>query len=212
MLWLEGIQLTFTWGDLDWGTVPTWAGSALTSVSIFIAALAYRRNVMDKEADQARNVYAWTDESPDHGNGGERLLRVRNGSDSIVYSIEVHPFGGPLTEIPELPPKAEYHLRVPVVDRAGLKSAFRLTYPTFVLSLTTGFELYRVEPFPLLRFRDAAGRWWQRDGRGKLKHAPRGPRPKRLTYSIDSFGFNLVELVIDYEAGTLDIRRRKKSK
>lgn len=203
--------MTVSWSGLDWGTVPAWAGSVLTSGSILIAALAYRRNVRDKEADQATNIYAWTDELCGDGKG-ERLLRVRNGSESIAYSIEVHAFGVPLIEIPELPPKAEFHSKLPTVDQRRLRGTLRLRYPISLISATTSLEIRKREPFPLLRFRDAAGRWWQRDGRGKLKHARRGPTATRSTLSIDSFGVNLVELVFDYETGTVAIRRRKKSK
>lgn len=201
--------MTAIWSDLDWGTVPAWTGSILTSGSIFVAALAYRRNLKDKEADQATNIYAWTDRLR---GDGERRLRVRNGSQSIVYSIEARAFGAPLIEIPELPPKTEFHSRVPAVDQRQLSGTFKLRYPIPIISATGSLEIQKCEPFPLLRFRDAAGRWWQRDGRGRLKPVRRGPTPTRSTLSIDTLGINLVELVWDYETGTIAIGRRKRSK
>src|SRR4051812_18140980 len=47
------------WLGLDWGNVPTWIGTVVTSSSFTIAALSYRRSVLDRERDQARNIAAW---------------------------------------------------------------------------------------------------------------------------------------------------------
>ena len=46
------------WLRLDWGNVPTWTGMLLTSGSLTVAALAYRRSVLDKERDQASKIAA----------------------------------------------------------------------------------------------------------------------------------------------------------
>jgi hypothetical protein len=38
---------------LNWGDAPAWIGSVVTSGSVLMAALAYRRSVLDKERGQA---------------------------------------------------------------------------------------------------------------------------------------------------------------
>jgi hypothetical protein len=35
--------------QVKWGDIPAWVGSILTGTSLLIAALSYRRSVMDKE-------------------------------------------------------------------------------------------------------------------------------------------------------------------
>ncbi|SDM01278.1 hypothetical protein SAMN05660642_01328 [Geodermatophilus siccatus] len=47
------------WLGLDWGNVPTWIGTIVTSSSFTVAALSYRRSVLDKERAQASSIAAW---------------------------------------------------------------------------------------------------------------------------------------------------------
>src|SRR3954447_4179578 len=79
------VRVASGWG-LDWGNVPAWVGAVLTSTSLLVAALTYRRSVDDKERDQASNVAAWVARRVENGTQ-RKVLRVSNGSDAPVYEI-----------------------------------------------------------------------------------------------------------------------------
>jgi hypothetical protein len=53
------VRMTSGWLGLDWGNVPAWIGTIVTSSSFAVAALSFRRSVLDKERAQASNVAAW---------------------------------------------------------------------------------------------------------------------------------------------------------
>jgi hypothetical protein len=77
------------WLGADWGNVPGWFGTALTSGSIAFAAWTYRRSVRDKERAQASSIAAWMARRWDEDGTQHRLLLVSNGSDASVYEVSV---------------------------------------------------------------------------------------------------------------------------
>ncbi len=77
---------------LDWGNVPAWVGAILTSVSLLIAALAYRRSVKDKEREQASKMAAWIGVVED-AHERKRVVRIRNNSDAPIFDIVARPHG-----------------------------------------------------------------------------------------------------------------------
>lgn len=50
-------MLAHWWVELDWGTVPAWIGSVVTSGAFLIAALVYRRERRDRLRASAIRVY-----------------------------------------------------------------------------------------------------------------------------------------------------------
>ncbi len=195
------------WLGLDWGNVPAWVSSVLTSGSVMVASFAYRKNVLDKEAEQASKVYARVDR---HGTGdtATRLLRVRNGSDSAIFAVSVSPFDEGRITLTELPALSEYHLDLKPLDRDKLKQAFEVGQRLLLLfRLTYRVELQKVEPLPGLAFRDSAGRWWARDARGKLKRKRKGIEAIEYSASLHWFRFKLLEAKLqnDRSDGSLEL-------
>ena len=197
------------WLGLDWGTVPAWTGSILTSGSILVASIAYRRSVHDKEAEQASKVYAWIDEAKPSENGEGRVLRIRNSSDSLVYALSALPFGAERVELAELPQTSEYHLPLASVDSGLLRRTYSLRYPALFLRLTSSVELQNSEPSPLLQFRDSGGRWWERDAKGNLRRERQGTVLTKSTFIISFFGIKISEIVFDYGRHEIRIAGRR---
>jgi hypothetical protein len=129
-----------SWLGLDWGTVPTWVGSVLTGSSLLIAALAYRRGVREREFDQARKISAWYT--------FERIaaLHVVNHSEAAVYVVSA---GRPndWKFLGVIPP--------------GGEETHNLADPHYF----AGADYLSA---PSLFFRDAVGRYWERNERGRL--------------------------------------------
>jgi hypothetical protein len=44
---------------LDWGSVPVWVATLVTSTPAAVAVVSYRRNLYDKEREQASKVSCW---------------------------------------------------------------------------------------------------------------------------------------------------------
>jgi len=88
------------WLGLDWGNVPAWIGTVVTSTSASIAALSYRRSVLDKEREQATKVAAWVTEVQGADGNAVREMRLRNGSEASVYDLTVLFSDGTATATP----------------------------------------------------------------------------------------------------------------
>lgn len=204
--------MTSGWLGLDWGNVPAWAGSILTSCSITVAALAYRRNILDKEAEQAKDVYAVVDwRDPGHPDRG-RKLRIRNGSESVVYSVQARPFGSDsVTTISELSAKSTYYLELPPLAADTLNKRFELTVPVAPVTLETSLVMVRSEePFPLLLFRDAAGYWWSRDERARLRRTKPGSDVSKMSTTVSMLGLPLIHVTYDYATGKARLGRGRR--
>jgi hypothetical protein len=166
------------WLGLDWGNVPTWVGATITSTSVFIAALSYRRSVSDKEREQASHVAAWVGVVEDSGKS-RRVLRVTNGSDASVYEITAKVQGSAGTQLAELPAKTTTTVDLISLNQKDTRSSSdrkpstisaRMSFWMIELEGTGVAETVSQEPAPELEFRDAVGRWWQRMPDGRLKH------------------------------------------
>lgn len=155
--------------QLEWGDVPAWVGAIFTSTSLLIAALSYRRSILDRERDQASKVAAWITLIDEHGQS-KRILRISNGSDASIYDLTCRLEGEEPVPVKELPAKA-----VTTVNLGGAGPApkiakqERLGVPTFSLEMTTTTEIFSQEPSPEIEFSDALGRWWRRSTDGKLE-------------------------------------------
>jgi hypothetical protein len=181
------------WLGWDWGNVPAWTGSILTSGSLLVAASAYRRSVRDRDGEQAAKVYCTiTDE--DTQPGGERVVRAINTSDVSVYAITiVLPIqdadsvqGRQKFTSSELSPDSELEIcRAPISIAAP--SEIRVSVrPVTGLRTSMSVGLSPQDLFPEIKFRDAAGRWWRRDGRGELRRS-RAREIVRTSLSIQFF-------------------------
>ncbi|HEY3469978.1 MAG TPA: hypothetical protein VGL47_32940 [Amycolatopsis sp.] len=192
------------WLGWDWGNVPAWTGTVLTSGSLATAALAYRRSVRDKEREQAGKIAVWT--SP--GEGGERQLLIASHSDLAVYSLTVKPFEAEIISVTRLEPGQTQEHALPGYDRTilGRKHAFRIG--SGYVDATLALDRIAEEPLPEMTFRDAVGRWWRRNGQGKLlKSKPREPISPSL--EIDLFGVNVAVLTFDSEERTWRLGRNR---
>ncbi|TQN43860.1 hypothetical protein FHU33_3328 [Blastococcus colisei] len=156
------------WLGLDWGNVPTWIGTIVTSSFFTVAALSYRRSVLDRERAQASTVAAWIarrsgEDRTQHRATGttDRVLLVHNGSDSPVSEVNVRVPGTALPyRLDQVPAKATSERELPR-ERAGMLIKFATG------NVATGYEVSG-GPLPEVEFRDAAGRLWKRDKDGRL--------------------------------------------
>jgi hypothetical protein len=166
-------------GGLDWGNVPAWIGTIVTSVSVTVAALTYRRSVLDKERAQASSVAAWWARRT----GGDRrldsVLLVSNGSDASVYEVAVQVWSFPAPFwLDQVPAKATSTVELTFAD--AYKELQGVVYSLGGLFMHMGLFSASEAP-PELEFRDAVGRLWKRDKRGRLKPLQQRtiPFPKR---------------------------------
>jgi hypothetical protein len=174
------------WLGLDWGNVPAWIGSVLTSGSVLVAALAYRRSVLDKERGQASQIGAWLALTGEVGK--ERpVARVSNSSNAPVYEVIIKFPGLSDLNVPELiagsiatlelPDNAEKFIRSEKRSgSAGLKLFF------FEVEASRTEEKILGEESPEIHFRDALGRWWRRDKIGRLSRI-QGPTKITITHT-----------------------------
>jgi hypothetical protein len=154
----------------EWGNIPAWVSTG----SFFIAAMAYRRSVMDKERDQASKVSAWVGSLTDNGRS-KRVLRVANTSDAAVYDLFIKPEGSDSILLPELPAKdsRSFDLRgdPPAAKERSSRTRLRITgVPIVVRSISSEALL---EAPPVIEFCDAAGRWWRRSSRRQVRRIRR---------------------------------------
>jgi len=141
------------WLGADWGNVPAWVGSLLTSTSLLIAAVSYQRNnaerareQADREMAQAAKVSGWWLNS--------RAVSVRNANDVAVH-IQLHLAGGREAAVSErvsFAPGETRILRVP----ADLDAA----RPDDGVPLSASMTIV-----------DSFGRGWIRDADGDLRRA-----------------------------------------
>jgi len=152
--------------DLNWGDVPTWVGSVATGVALLIAAFAYRKSVSDGERAQALRVTLWVEEDLGDPSGKTRVLHVKNGSDSAIYSVTAYYQKKAVSWDPSTSP---YYMVEN--DSSGLRKLGK--WPSLgpgdkhVIAFTRS-KLSEPE-IPWLYFRDADGVDWVRDYRARLE-------------------------------------------
>jgi hypothetical protein len=168
--------MTSGWLGLDWGNVPAWIGSTLTSGSLLIAATSYRRSVKDKEYDQASKIASWITTSAEPDETKPRL-HVRNSSDGPIFETVVRVLDLPHVNIPELPPQTTSVHDLPESPTVArfFESNPTLTIEQEVVGVSMSVTLNREQVLaslrPSIQFRDAVGRRWKRGSDGKLQTA-----------------------------------------
>ena len=148
---------------LDWGSVPVWVATLVTSTSVALAVASYRRNLYDKERQQASQVSCWTVEQMTVSimqlSKGPRLVnisigfRVANRSDAPVYDLEVSPppgYSGETLRGIELPPG------VTAIGKMYPRKKFR----SKISADEAQIGIRSVTETPTLTFTDALGRRW----------------------------------------------------
>ncbi|MFI6904871.1 hypothetical protein ACIBKY_26660 [Nonomuraea sp. NPDC050394] len=198
------------WLDLEWGRVPEYIGSVMAGTSAVVAALVYRRSVLERERDQASRVAAWVEEADE----GRQKLYVANRSDASIFEIAVRVSegDGPLA-LRELPAAttAEAMVKGAPVSRTFTRGL------EFSPGLMSSMELHWVTELtglPELTFRDALGRRWVRDHYGRLRRiraVRRELSSLKAEYSL--LGLLRVSLQQDkqFPSGKLDVGRRRPS-
>jgi hypothetical protein len=157
--------MSIGWIGLDWGNVPGWVGTVVTSTSVTIAALSYRRSVFDRQRQQASFIAAWVGLVEQDGQH-RRALQVTNGSDASVYEVAIRPRDKPLF-LTELPAKTTSTIEL--LDDHGASGAPIVSVKFWVVQAVARQETVSAASAPEIEFRDAAGRMWRRDADGKLK-------------------------------------------
>jgi hypothetical protein len=76
------------WDTFDWGTVPAWVGSILTSVSVFLALLILFTDKKKDRRAMADSFVTWLE-----------LSGIQSGTD-IKWSVDVHAFNAGSHPIP----------------------------------------------------------------------------------------------------------------
>jgi hypothetical protein len=164
---------------LDWGNVPAWIGSVLTSGSVLIAALAYRRSVLDRERGQASQIGAWLALTGEEGEA-RPVAKASNSSNAPVYEVIISFPGLPDLSVPELISGSIVTLELPDSAQKFIRSEKRSGSVGLKLffyeieSSRTEEKLVLGEESPKIQFRDAVGRWWRRDSTGRLSRI-KGP-------------------------------------
>jgi hypothetical protein len=170
------------WMGLDWGNVPTWIGTVVTSTSVAIAAISYRRSVHDKERSQASLVAGWIGITTD---GGQlrRVLRISNGSDTSIYDVTARIPSIREITLPELPAKTTTSVDIVVPQTAAMKRV-EISINLWVLAGSAVRETVSQDLSPELEFRDGSGRLWKRSPDGRLTQL----RERTFTYSEAKLG------------------------
>src|SRR6266508_2079000 len=185
------------WSQLDWGNVPAWAGSILTSSSLLIAALSYRRSVLDKERDQASKVAAWV-VLADSSESQKRMLRVSNSRDASIYEITVRLRETPEVFLEELPAKTTTTIELPAARSSSKIETSGIAVRLLFIEASVTTETLSQESPPELEFCDALGRWWKRIPRGQLK---RIQSRRRTTYRS-----RILVPLINLSTGSIDTK------
>jgi hypothetical protein len=153
----------------QWGDVPSWIEAIGTSTAFMVAAAALRHELRDRRERQAQSVSAWTSDVDLDGGCG---LALRNASQLPVHSVgivvvfEIRALRADLSTGPPqfirvafgrnvLPPA-----EAPISER--VQSDFWAEATADLNSLTT-------ITWVLMQFRDAGGRGWAKDHRGRLR-------------------------------------------
>lgn len=148
---------------LAWGTVPEGIGVILTSLSILIAALAYRRSVSDREREQASKINAWVEIVNGDEEGGYHVV-VRNDSDLPIRNL-LMTWDNDI--VPEEPSQwQELMVRPKSEERCKQKEYMAPDTPISCV------------------FLDAAGRYWKRGKDGSLSRIK-----KRPPYAAQMYGW-----------------------
>jgi hypothetical protein len=150
--------------NLDWGSVPVWVATSITSISAALAVGSYRRSLYDKEREQASKVSCWVSTRPNVNAAEERpgefmlstwmVINVANRSEAPIFDLDITGFDEKLQST-EMPPGATGFCTVPVAVRQ-----VRTSLASF------DFEEQQLIAFatPTLTFTDALGRRWRRQG------------------------------------------------
>ena len=174
--------------DVSWAMVPVWIGTLTAAVSAIVAALSYRRSVLNAERAQASRVSVWLSDEVKrrllHREGGTKLelrttIFVANRSEAPVYDVVAtvyrqHPYIDVLS-IREIPGGA--------VAEADVVMEFGEATVSEKESWRGDDRVFKPEiRQPTVEFTDALGRRWRRDG-DKL-FASAGLEGKRHTYTF----------------------------
>ncbi len=141
---------------------------------MLIAALAYRRSVLDKERGQASQIGVWVALVTESGKE-RRVVRINNTSNGPVYEVIVRfPHSSDLN-VPELIAGSIVTLELPdnysQVTRSETRTVSASVGIPFVgieANVSRTEETVLGEESPEIQFRDALGRWWRRDSAGRL--------------------------------------------
>lgn len=179
----------------DWGSVPSWIGSLITSGSLLVATATYRRSVRDQKAEQALKIVAWSIESADAVD--TRRVFLSNRSSHAIYNVRLIPFDAEEVTFNDFEPGQDsWVLPMPAEDRLERSSELstNLSAVPFVpIQVALNRQQRRQEPYPYLEFVDASGRAWLRDGRGELRRRSLHGNP-RSTLSLSIAGFPVLDL------------------
>lgn len=181
-MWLENlIHLA------DWGSVPGWIGSLITSGSLVVATATYRKSVRDQRAEQALKVVTWSVEGADDSR--TRRVFLANRSNHAIYNVRFTPFDSEDMFFDVFEPGQDfYELPLPDASRLEANSQFStnmVAVPFVPIKVALSRQQRRQEPYPYLEFVDASGRGWTRDGKGQLgKRSLHGPPRSRLLMTI----------------------------
>jgi hypothetical protein len=155
--------------------------------------------VRDKEREQASKITAWVSEAP----GGARTLWIANRSDAEVYMLSIKPFETNPVEFAELAPGMSKKRTMAPYNGVVRSWTVDVSVPGGGIPLLDSHirvHLQRIAkvPAPEMIFRDAAGRWWRRDGRGILRKSR--PRQRLFTsFGLYMFDVNIALLYFDSE-------------
>jgi hypothetical protein len=164
--------VTTGWLGLDWGNVPAWVGTIVTSTSVSIAAISYRRSVRDKERDQASRISAWIGLVSGE-TGMRRVLQVANGSDASIYEVSVKIPGRSDLILGEVPGKTTLtpDVEIPASSNQSRQTAVSASINLLGTNIEgrTNIDHISQEAAPEIEFRDGVGRWWSRNPQGRLQ-------------------------------------------
>ncbi|MFI5591509.1 hypothetical protein ACIA5G_41115 [Amycolatopsis sp. NPDC051758] len=167
------------WLGWDWGNVPAWTGSILTSGSLIVAASAFRHSVRSKQGEQAAQVFCTvTDNGAEPGQ--ERVVEAVNDSSISIYAITVviplerDAFNAPkqdLYQLKELQPKSKAEIARVALPSESPTLKLQVSAPAGPIKSYINVDLAARDLVPEIKFRDAAGVWWRRDSRGRLRRS-----------------------------------------
>ncbi|MFH8786288.1 hypothetical protein [Streptomyces roseoverticillatus] len=166
------------WLGGEWGSVPLWIGTFLTSGSLIFAAATFWRSREDQKREHASKVGAWIGEvTLVEGGSPKHILNVSNTSDVGAYEIYVTDPNSRelLTYLSELPSKKTARIEV---SRDGDTWKQKNRTIQLVRSGAGGFTVQlRVRDQPVeVEFRDALGRRWTINHERKITKPKGGAR------------------------------------